>query len=69
MYFVVHLFAFFFYLTIGMLFEHYGSVPEILKAFVNTIKGKKQLEIEKKMEMMEDHARRGAMKELEIENF
>ena len=52
-----------------MLFEHYGSVPEILKAFVNTIKGKKQLEIEKKMEMMEDHARRGAMKELEIENF
>jgi hypothetical protein len=40
-YFYVHFCAFFLHLSIGMLFEKYGSVPEIIKAFFRVIKGKK----------------------------
>ena len=68
-YFYVHLFAFFLHLTIGMLFEYYGSVPEIIRALIKIIKGKKQLEIENKKQMMEDSNRRGALKPLELDHF
>jgi hypothetical protein len=49
-------------LTIGMLFEHYGSVPEIIRALIKIVRGKKRLEIEKKKEMVEDSTRRSGLK-------
>jgi hypothetical protein len=47
-YFLVMIYAFVLYSTVGLLFEKYGSVPEIMNNFMVFFKSSKQRDVELK---------------------